>query len=56
MAKIITEKDCLRRTIRLSCDDVISIVREYQQLMKGCECDNAREVLENKVFYLPEDI
>ena len=56
MAKIITEKDCLRRTIRLSCDDVISIVREYQQLMKGCEFDNAREVLENKVFYLPEDI
>lgn len=56
MAKIITTQNCKRRTIRLSSDDVISIVREYQQMMKGANVETAKEVLGNKVFYLPEDI
>ena len=56
MAKIITTQNCKRRTIRLSSDDVISIVREYQQMMKGHSSDIAKDILGNKVFYIPEEI
>lgn len=56
MAKIITTQNCKRRTIRLSSEDVISIVREYQQMMRGADSESAKDVLANNVFYLPEDI
>lgn len=56
MAKIITSQDTKRRTIRLTSADIISIVREYQQVMKGAYSENARDILANTVFYLPEDI
>lgn len=56
MAKIITTQNCKRRTIRLSSDDIISIVQEYQQIMKGSDGECVKDVLANKVFYLPEDV
>lgn len=56
MAKIITTQNCKRRTIRLSSDDIISIVQEYQQVMRGSESELAKEVLSNKVFYIPEEV
>lgn len=56
MAQIITTQNCKRRTIRLSSNDVISIIKEYQQRMKGADCSNVLDVLGNNVFYLPEDL
>lgn len=46
-----------RRLIRISTDDVISIVKEYQ----NCACESesykeTREKLNKKEIYLPEDL
>jgi hypothetical protein len=57
MAKIITTKNAKRRTIRLSTDDIISVVQSYQQLTKRCvDIGNIRDILSNTVFYLPEEM
>lgn len=55
MARIIeTSKNC-RRTVQLSTNDIISIVQEYQQLVKGYKnIEDIRDILENRVLYLPE--
>ncbi len=56
MAKILETPNCKRRTIRLSTDDIIAIVQEYQQLTKGFRyLENVRDILENKVLYVPEN-
>lgn len=53
MAKIIENK---RRIIKLTVDDVLNIVREYQQLTyKSCCYEHTREILEKNNFYIPED-
>ncbi len=53
MAKII-ESD--RRIIRLSVDDVLNIVREYQRLTReSCCYEHTREILTHKPMYIPED-
>ena len=55
MARIIESQTGSRRTIKLSTDDVISIVQEYQQLThKFRYLKDVRDILENKVIYLPE--
>ena len=54
MSKIINGK---RKIIRLSTEDVISIVREYQQLTRNCCCiEHIREVLSKNCLYIPEDL
>ena len=56
MARIIETTNGSRRTIRLTTDDIIAIVQEYQQLTKGLRyLETIRDSLENKVLYLPED-
>ena len=51
MAKIIEGQ---RRIIKLSVDDVLNIVREYQQLtQKSCCYDHTRELLSKTPFYIP---
>ena len=56
MAKII-ENNSGRRTIRLSTNDIIDVVREYQALSKGCvSYEEIRKVISEVSFYLPEDI
>lgn len=53
MAKIIEGQ---RRIIRLSTDDVLDIIRQYQQLThKSCCYEHTREILEKSPFYIPED-
>ncbi|MCR5265196.1 MAG: hypothetical protein K6E29_01215 [Cyanobacteria bacterium RUI128] len=55
MARIIESSTGARRTIQLSTDDIISIVQEYQQLTHSLKhLEEIRDVLENKVIYLPE--
>ena len=57
MAKIITTKNTKRRTIRLSTDDIISVVQNYQQITKRyVDIGNIRDILSNTVFYLPEEM
>ena len=52
MARIIEGK---RRIIELSTDDVINIVREYQQSVhKSCCYAHTREILDRKKIYIPE--
>ena len=53
MAKIIEGQ---RRIIKMSTDDIISVVRQYQQLIqKACCYEHIREILDNTDFYLPEE-
>lgn len=55
MARIIESSTNSRRTIQLSTDDIIAIVQEYQQLTHSLKhLEEIRDVLENKVIYLPE--
>ncbi len=54
MAKILEGK---RRLIKMSVDDVLNIVRMYQQVTKNSCCyEHTRELLEREAFYLPEDL
>ena len=54
MAKIIENE---RRIVKLSVDDVLNIVREYQRLTrKSCCYEHTREILAKNIFYIPEDI
>ena len=54
MAKIIESE---RRIIRLSVDDVLNIVREYQQLVRKSSCyDHTREILLQNPLFIPEDM
>ena len=54
MARIIEGK---RRVVQLSVDDVINIVREYQQLTYKCCCyEHKREILGENILYIPEEI
>lgn len=53
MARIIEGK---RRLIKMSVDDVLNIVREYQQICHNSCCyEHTRELLERADFYIPED-
>lgn len=57
MAKIIESANCVRRIIRLSVDDIISIVQDYQRTVpRFSKIDDVRSYLAEKVFYIPEDI
>lgn len=53
MARII---DGDRRIIKMSVDDVLNIVREYQAVCrKSCCYEHTRELLGKAYFYIPED-
>lgn len=55
MAKII-ENESGRRLIKLSADDVISLVREYQTISQNVsDYENIRKILSKNCLYLPED-
>lgn len=53
MAQIIEGQ---RRIIKLSVDDVLNIIREYQQLTRNSCCYNhTRELIKQNPLYIPED-
>ena len=57
MARIIESENSSRRMIKLSTDDVISVVREYQKNIRNkADYTYTRDILENIVMYIPEDI
>jgi len=52
MARIIENE---RRIIQLTTDDIISIVRQYQQLTyKSCCYEHTREILDKNKIFIPE--
>lgn len=54
MARIIENE---RRIIKMSVDDILNIVRQYQQICKGSCCyEHTRELLSKTDFYIPEDL
>ncbi|MDY6311313.1 MAG: hypothetical protein SPL73_08365 [Cyanobacteriota bacterium] len=54
MASIIESK---RRIIKLSVDDVLNIVREYQKLThESCCYEHTREILAKHSLFIPEDV
>lgn len=56
MAQIIENK-LGRRQIRLNTNDIVNIVREYQNITNNCYTYNEiREKLDKNELYIPEDI
>ena len=57
MARIIENEAGKRRLIRMSTDDVISVVREYQRVVKiRSSREEVRNQLEDCVIFIPEDV
>lgn len=57
MARIIENEEGKRRIIRMSTDDVLSVVREYQRHVRFRGSYNEiRNQLEDCVIFIPEDI
>ena len=53
----ILENDFGRRNIKVSTDDIISIVREYQRLVGvGKDYDEIRNILDQNNIFLVEDL
>ncbi len=56
MAKII-ENEVGRRMVKMSVDDIISVVREYQRVVQNPKTyEGIRMILSQASMYLPEDI
>lgn len=56
MAKII-ENENGRRTVKMSVDDIISVVREYQRVVQNPKTyEGIRMVLNQACMYLPEEV
>lgn len=56
MARII-ENEVGRRIVQMSTDDIISVVREYQRIVKNPDTyDGIRTILAQYCIYLPEEI
>lgn len=56
MAKIIENKKG-RRMVKMSVDDIICVVREYQRMVKNPRtCEGIRMILSQACMYLPEEL
>lgn len=57
MARIIENETSKRRIIRMSADDVLNVVREYQKHVKYRKSyEEIRNQLEDCVIFIPEDV
>ena len=56
MARIIESQTGSRRMIKMSVDDVISVVQDYQRIVpRFSTAEEARNYLSDTVIYIPED-
>ncbi|MBR1776519.1 hypothetical protein IJ750_05555 [bacterium] len=56
MARIIEKINGERRIIKMSADDIISVVQDYQRIVpRFSDRETARSYLEDVVVYIPED-
>ena len=57
MARIIESQNSGRRIIKMSVDDIISIVKEYQTIVpRFSNSKDVRNFLSDTVIYIPEDV
>ena len=57
MARIIESTEGARRIIKMSADDILSVVQDYQRIVpRFSTAEDARNYLEDTVVYIPEDI
>lgn len=57
MARIIESTNGKRRMIKISTEDIISIVKDYQRIVpRFSTIDDARNYLSDTVIFIPEDI
>ncbi len=57
MARIIESTDGGRRIIKMTTEDIISIVQDYQRIVpRSLDCKEVRNYLNDVVIYIPEDV
>ena len=57
MARIIETTNGSRRIIKISVDDILTIVREYQRIVpRHSNIELARNYLSDTVLFIPEDV
>ena len=56
MARIIESETGSRRIIKMSTDDILSIVQDYQRIVpRFSSIEEARDLLSDTVIFIPED-
>lgn len=56
MARIIETENGMRRIIKMSTDDIISIVKDYQRIVpRFSTIKEARNYLSDTVIFIPEE-
>lgn len=57
MARIIENLSGTRRIIKMSVDDIISVVKDYQRIVpRFSNEEDARNYLADRVVYIPEEV
>ena len=57
MARIIESENGSRRLIKMSTEDILSVIRDYQNAVpRGISSEEIRSYLGDIVIFLPEDI
>lgn len=57
MARIIESENGGRRIIKMSVDDIISVVSDYQRIVpRFSSSDDIRDYLSDAVIFIPEDV
>ena len=57
MARIIESQSGARRMIKMSVDDILSIVKDYQRIVpRFSNIEDARSYLSDEVIFIPEDV
>ena len=57
MARIIESQSGNRRMIKMSVDDILSVVQDYQRIVpRFSNIEEARNYLSDTVIFLPEDV
>ena len=57
MARIIESQNGSRRIIKMSTEDIISVIKDYQRIVPRFSTEeDARDYLSDVAIFLPEDI
>ncbi len=57
MARIIESQTGSRRMIKMSTDDIISVVQDYQRIVpRFSSIEDARSYLSDTVIFIPEEV
>ena len=57
MARIIESEFGNRRLVKMSVEDILSIIREYQRIVpRHSSINDARSYLSDTVLFIPEDL